>query len=55
MKMQVEICTACERIVDRDRLVQLPLGNFICLDAQECIAAWNEWNLPPSDKVVEVK
>lgn len=49
---EVEKCEACGRLVDTDRLVQTPLGYYICDDQWECIAAFSKWGdeesvLPP--------
>jgi hypothetical protein len=44
---RVEECEACKRIVDYDRLLQTPLGYYICRDFEECIAAYSGWTSPP--------
>ena len=46
----VDECTACQRVVDRDRLIETPLGYCICADPQECIAAYSGWNTPPTEE-----
>lgn len=37
MYQEVEQCEACERIVDKSRLIPISFG-FICADPHECIA-----------------
>ena len=46
MSEEVEQCEACHRIVEMDRLLETPLGYFICEDQDECIAEFSGWNSP---------
>src|SRR6185437_15522192 len=46
-QQEVEECESCKRIVDINRLLQTPLGYYVCEDAQECIAEFSGWNKPP--------
>lgn len=43
---EVEECTACGRIVSMSRLLETPLGVYICDDFQECIAFYSGWTEP---------
>jgi hypothetical protein len=43
----MELCEACKKTLPIEKMLQTPLGYFICQDSSECIAEFSGWNEPP--------
>lgn len=44
---EMELCEACKKTLPTEKMLQTPLGYFICQDSEECIAEFSGWNEPP--------